>query len=294
MISVLIPFFNEKENIPLLLERLIPVLKGIGEEYEVIFVDDGSTDGSGRDIEKLPHVHFLRHRRQMGKGAALATAFQQSKGDTIIFMDCDLEDEPEEIPHFMEKIREGYDLVNGMRKDRQHTGIIKAYSSVANSFIRSFLRSPFHDVNCGFKAINRAVLELIPLYGNNFRFLPLGAFYEGFKVTEIGVSHKKRIHGVSKFGANKVFIGFIDTITAYFIYRFSERPLHFFGIIGAASSGVGTLILIWLGIERIVFNHNIYRRPILFLGMLLVIIGVQIAATGLLGELMVYLKRKKL
>lgn len=293
MISILIPFYNEKENIPILIERLLPVLKKTGVEYEVIFVDDGSTDGSGKDIVKTPHVQFLRHRRQMGKGAALSTAFQQSKGDIIFFMDSDLEDEPEEIPAFLEKMDQGYELVNGLRKDRQHSGLIRIYSGLANAFIRSLLRSPFHDVNCGFKAMTRAVLDTIPMYGNNFRFLPLAAFYEGFKVTEISITHKKRIYGQSKFGAGKVFIGFIDTITAYFIYRFSERPLHFFGILGAVASSIGTIILIWLGIDRIIFNHNIYRRPILFLGMLLVIIGVQIAATGLLGELMVYLKRKK-
>lgn len=293
MISILIPFYNEKENIPLLLERIIPVLKQTGKEYEVILVDDGSTDGSGKDLEKPAHVKILRHRRQMGKGAALSTAFQESKGDIIFFMDADLEDEPEEIQHFLEKIDDGYELVNGMRKNRQHSGLIKVYSGLANTFIRSFLRSPFHDVNCGFKAMRRTVLDTIPMYGNNFRFMPLAAFYEGFKVTEINVAHKNRIYGKSKFGASKVFIGFIDTITAYFIYRFSERPLHFFGILGAVASSLGGLILVWLGIDRLVFNHNIYRRPILFLGMLLVIIGVQIAATGLLGELMVYLKRKK-
>jgi glycosyltransferase involved in cell wall biosynthesis len=229
----------------------------------------------------------------MGKGAALSTAFQESKGDTIFFMDADLEDEPEEIPHFLKKIDDGYELVNGMRKNRQHSGLIKIYSGLANTFIRSFLRSPFRDVNCGFKAMKRSVLETIPMYGNNFRFMPLAAFYEGFKVTEIEVSHKNRMYGQSKFGASKVFIGFIDTITAYFIYRFSERPLHFFGILGAVASSIGAVILIWLGVERIIFSHEIYRRPILFLGMLLLIIGVQIAATGLLGELMVYLKRKK-
>lgn len=294
MISVLIPFHNEKENIPLLLARLIPVLHSSVKDYEVLFVDDGSTDGSGRELELPSHVKILRHRRQMGKGAALSTAFQNSKGDVIVFMDSDLEDEPEEIPHFLELLDAGYDFVNGKRIGRQHSGLIRIYSGLANYFIRSFLRSPFHDVNCGFKAMKRPVLDTIPLYGNNFRFLPLAAFYEGFKVTEVGVSHKKRIHGQSKFGAGKVFIGFIDTITAYFIYLFSERPLHFFGILGAVASSLGGIILIWLGIDRIIFNHNIYRRPILFLGMLLVIIGVQIAATGLLGELMVYLKRKKI
>jgi glycosyltransferase involved in cell wall biosynthesis len=293
MISVLIPFHNEEENVPVLRDRLMGVLDGVGEAYELLFVDDGSTDDTANRVAADGvRVQLLKHRRQMGKGRALATAFAAAKGDVIVFMDADLEDDPDELPRFLEKIRTGYDLVNGVRKGRKHSGIIRFYSSLANQFIRRFLRSPFTDINCGYKAMKRPVLETITLYGNNFRFLPLGAFYEGFKVTEIEVKHKNRVHGVSKFGTGKVFIGLIDTVTAYFLYRFSERPLHFFGSIGAVVAGFGSAILLWLGVERILLGHEIYRRPVLFLGMLLVIVGVQVGATGLLGELIVYMHKR--
>lgn len=293
MISVIIPFHNEKENLDPLQHQLHDVLKEIGDDFELIFVNDGSTDDSAKDLAKNDYTKLINLRRQMGKGKALQEGFSKSKGDTIVFMDADLEDDPKEVPHFIEKIKEGYDLVNGARQGRQHNGIIKMYSKNANAFIRSFLKSPFTDINCGFKAMKRAVLDEITLYGNNFRFLPLGAFYEGFKVTEIPVQHKQRIHGKSKFGMTKIFVGFFDTLTAYFLYRFSEKPLHFFGIWGAVLFGVGSIILGYLGFERIILGNEIYRRPILFLGLLLVIIGVQVGATGLIAELIVYLHKKK-
>lgn len=294
MISVLIPFFNEEQNLPILTDRLLHLLQKIGKPFEIVYVNDGSLDKSVEGIKPLPqHVRLVNHPRQMGKGRALLSAFEAAKGDILVFMDADLEDDPDELPRFIEKIDSGYDLVNGIRKGRQHKSIIKFYSSLANRFIRSYLKSPFTDINCGYKAMRRSVLESVPLYGNSFRFLPLGAFYEGFSVTEIEVKHKNRMYGVSKFGTGKVFIGLLDTLTAYFVYRFSERPLHFFGISGAVLLAIGTVIMVYLGIERIIFQHEIYRRPLVFLGMLHVIVGVQIIATGFLGELIVYLHKKK-
>ncbi len=294
MISVLIPFYNEEKNLPILLERLAKVFKTVHDSYEIILVDDGSLDDSVEAITPLPHhVKLVQHRRQLGKGRALLSAFHQAQGDVLVFMDADLEDNPDELPRFIDKIAEGYDLVNGHRQGRKHNPVIRLYSGLANRFIRGVLKSPFHDINCGYKAIRRPVLEEIALYGNNFRFLPLGAFYEGFHVTEIPVSHQNRIHGVSKFGMSKIFIGFLDTFTAYFLYRFAERPLHFFGISGGVTTLFGGLILLWLGFERIFLGHEIYRRPILFLGMLAVIVGVQIIATGFIGELLVYYQKKR-
>ncbi len=293
MISVIIPFHNEKENLPLLQVRLHDIFREMGRKYELIFVNDGSTDDSAASLEKDSHTKLVQLRRQMGKGKALQEGFNESEGQIILFMDADLEDDPKEIPSFIAKIDDGYDLVNGVRQGRQHNSVIKSYSKFANSFIRSFLKSPFTDINCGFKAMKRQVLEEITLYGNNFRFMPLGAFYEGFKVTEIPVQHKHRMFGKSKFGVTKVFIGFFDTLTAYFLYRFAEKPLHFFGIWGAILSFFGFLILGYLGFERIVLGNEIYRRPILFLGLLLVIVGVQVGLTGLIAELIVFLHKRK-
>lgn len=293
MISVIIPFHNEKENLPILQKKLHEELSPIAKEYELIFINDGSTDDSAEALEKDDNTKLIQLRRQMGKGRALQEGFSASKGSIIIFMDADLEDDPKELKNFIEKIKDGYDFVNGVRKGRKHNPVIKLYSGLANNFIQSFLKSPFTDINCGFKAIKREILEEIPIYGNNFRFLPLAAFYEGYRVTEIPVVHKQRIYGKSKFGMNKIFVGLIDTLTAYFIYRFAEKPLHFYGIWGAVLFAIGSVIMLYLGYERIILQHEIYRRPILFLGLLLIIVGVQIGATGLIAELIVYLHKKK-
>lgn len=292
MISVIIPFHNEKENLPILQHELHEQFKALGKDYELIFVNDGSTDDSATSLVKDAHTVLVKLRRKMGKGRALQEGFSVSKGKTIIFMDADLEDDPKMIPAFVTKIEEGYELVNGIRQGRKHNPVIKLYSGLANSFIRSVLKSPFEDINCGFKAMSRAILEDIPLYGNNFRFLPLAAYYEGYKVSEIPVPHKNRVYGKSKFGMSKVFVGLLDTLNAYFLYKFSEKPMHFFGIWGAILTALGTVILVWLSFERLVLGHEIYRRPILFLGMLLIIVGVQVGATGLLGELTVYLHKR--
>ncbi|MDO8497591.1 MAG: glycosyltransferase family 2 protein [bacterium] len=297
MISIIIPFHNEEENVSLLYKELKEALGHIHEEYEIVYVDDGSTDKSKQEVEKLAHedhkVKLVSLRKRFGKGKAISLGVQESKGDTIIFMDADLQDDPRDIPKFLEKLHTGFDVINGVRSSRQDSSIIKFYSKGGNSFLRSFLHSPFTDINCGFKAFKRKVLDEIVIYGNNFRFIPLAAYYQGFKVGEVSVANRKRIHGVSKFGLKKPFIGFIDTITAYFLYQFSERPLHFFGIIGAIFVLIGFIILGYLGIERIIFQQLIYRRPILFVGLLAVIVGVQITMTGFIGELVVYLHKKK-
>lgn len=296
MISILVPFHNEEKNLSILAGEIQEALKGHHTPYEVIFVDNASTDGSHAEAVNLAeqdnHIKAVRLRVK-GKGIALSEGLNHAKGDVIIFMDGDLQDNPQDILKFMEKMDEGYDLVNGIRQTRKDTGIIKFYSRYANRFLRSFLRSPFTDINCGFKAMKRAVLEEIPLYANNFRFLPIAAFYKGFKVGEIPVDNRERQHGQSKYRAGKIFIGLIDTLNAYFLYQFSERPLHFFGIIGAVFFSIGAIIMLILTVERLFFGMLLYRRPSLLYGISFLIVGIQIIMTGFIGELIVYLHKKK-
>ena len=300
MISIIIPFFNEEKNIVLLFKELGDVMEKTGRKYEIIFVDDGSTDRSLAVIQEAIKkvlgvkgtVKVLEQRKRFGKGEALVTGLKHAEGEICMFMDADLQDNPEDIPKFLKKIDEGSDLVNGARTVRKDNEIIKFYSKLGNLFLRYFLRSPFTDINCGFKAIRKSVLDEITLYGNNFRFLPVAAYLKGFKVNEVAVENRMRIHGKSKFGKSKAFIGFLDTITAYFLYSFSERPLHFFGIIGGALLLSGFLISVYLTFERVFFNILLYRRPALFLGILLIIVGIQIVTTGILGELIVYIGKK--
>lgn len=292
MISIIIPFFNEEEN----LKKLYQELSKLNFDFETIFVNDGSTDKSldiAQEIMKEnKKVKVVNLKKRQGKGRALDKGLDAAAGEIICFMDADLQDDPYDLTKFMKKIDEGYDFVNGKRSSRKESPIVRFYSKTANSFLKAFLKSPLSDINCGFKVFKREVIEDFILYSNNFRFLPLAAFYQGFKVGEVEVNNRPRIHGKSKFGPAKLVIGMIDTLTATFIYKFSESPLHFFGIIGGILSIAGFLILFILGIERIFFNQLLYRRPVLFLGIVFLIVGVQIIMTGIIGELIVYFNKK--
>jgi len=301
MISVVIPFYNEKESLPILINALVSELNRLKKEYEMILVDDGSNDDTNSKIKtqisklqlKSEKFKILMHKKRQGKGKALKTGVENSKGEILVFMDADFQDDPKDLPKFLKKIDEGYDFVNGYRIKRRENFLVKLYSKLASFFLKIFLHSPFSDINCGFKVFKREVLSDFIFYGNNFRFFPLFVFYQGFKVTEVPVVNHPRRFGKSKFGSKKVFVGIFDLLTAYFLYKFSEKPLHFFGILGGIISLTGFLILAFLAYERIFYNVLLYRRPVLWLGVLLVIVGIQIIATGIIGELMVYLSKKR-
>jgi glycosyltransferase involved in cell wall biosynthesis len=305
MLSIIIPFYNEEKNLPILIDRLIDQTSKLKEEWEIILVDDGSTDagasklkvnppaGATSDVTGGEKLKVFKHKKRLGKGKALKTGVENAIGETIIFMDADLQDDPKDLPKFLEKINEGYDLVNGWRKRRFDPWTKTLPSSIFNFLIlRILLRSSFHDVNCGFKAVRREILKTVPLYGDNYRFLPIIAQEQGFKTSEVVVSHHRRRFGSSKFGFWRLFFGLFDTLTTYFIFKFSEKPLHFFGPVGGILFFIGFFITLILAIERIFFSVLLYRRPILFLGLLLIIVGVQIMMTGIIAELIVYLNKK--
>lgn len=291
MISIIIPFYNESESLHVLINQLIDTLKKVSEKWEVVFVDDGSEETSNIKYQ-ISNIKLIRHRKRLGKGPALKTGIENSVGDVIIFMDGDLQDDPKDINKFLKKLDEGYDLVNGIRTDRQENYLVKIYSKIASWFLKSFLHSPFTDINCGFKAFKKEVLKDFNFYGNNFRFFPLATFLNGYKVSEISVVNNQRKFGKTKFGKSKIFVGILDTLTAYFLFKFSEKPLHFFGLIGGFLFLIGFVISFYLAIERIFFNVLLYRRPVLQLGILLIIVGIQIVMTGIIGELIVYLNKK--
>lgn len=296
MISIIIPFLNEAGNLKKLARETILALNELQRPYEVIFVDDGSTDAGAEELTSLPeydrHIHVYTHRKRSGKGVALGTGIRHAKGDIIVFMDADLQNDPQDLSKLLIKLDEGYDFVNGIRDGRDDPGLIRVYSKVANWFVRSALHSPYKDVNCAFKAMKKKVLDEVVFYGNNFRFLPIAVHLNGYKVTEVTIHNRPRHAGVSKFGVSKVFTGLLDTFTAYFLYRYSERPLLFFGGIGGVSFVIGFIIALYLTIERLFFNMMLYRRPLLQLAILLMIVGIQIIMTGFIGELVVYLNKK--
>lgn len=293
MISVIVPFYNEAKNIPLLVKELSVVLQGLKREFEIVLVDDGSNDGSTFNVQlSTLNIKLVFHKKRMGKGQALKTGIENSSGEIIVFMDGDLQDDPADLEKFLKKIDQGYDFVNGVRKERKDSLLVKFYSDTARFFLKKLLHSPFTDINCGFKAFKRPVIDNFIFYGNNFRFFPLAVYYEGYKVTEIPVNNRSRIHGQTKFGSGKLFVGLFDTVTAYFLYRFSEKPLHFFGTIGGTLFLTGFIISLYLAFQRIFFGELLYRRPLLWLGVLMIIVGVQIIMTGIIGELIVYLNKK--
>jgi glycosyltransferase involved in cell wall biosynthesis len=294
MISIIVPFYNEAESLPILVDQLIEQLDGLKKEYEIILVDDGSDDAFASKLKvKSEKLKVIFHRKRLGKGQALKTGIEYSNGEIIVFMDADLQDDPKDIHRFLKKIDEGYDFVNGIRTNRQENGLVKIYSKIASWFLKTFLHSPFTDINCGFKAFRKEVMEDFNFYGNNFRFFPLSAFLSGYKVSEISVINNQRKFGKTKFGPNKLFTGLLDTLTAYFLFKFSEKPLHFFGMIGGVLFFIGFLISLYLAFERIFFNVLLYRRPLLQFGILLIIVGIQVIMTGIIGELIVYLNKKK-
>ncbi|HEX9652942.1 MAG TPA: glycosyltransferase family 2 protein, partial [bacterium] len=227
-----------------------------------------------------------------GKSAALATGFKKARGAIIVTIDADLQDDPKEIPHVIQKLNEGYDLVSGWKKQRHDPFIKRASSKLFNRVTRWVTGLRIHDINCGLKAYRRVVTDSINVYGQLHRFLPVLAQWEGFKVGEVTVQHHPRQFGKSKFGTSRFFAGFFDLITVLFITRYTKRPLHLFGAAGLISFIFGMAISLYLSFDKIFFGKHLSNRPLLFLGVLLIIIGIQFVSIGLLGE-MITANRKR-
>ncbi|MGD0339192.1 MAG: glycosyltransferase family 2 protein [Bacteroidota bacterium] len=288
-ISVVIPLFNEAESLPDLSRQLRDVLQHQGGNYEVIFVDDGSTDNSYqilRDIHRINRrMKAIRFRRNFGKSAALAVGFTHAEGAIIVTMDADLQDDPTEIPNLVKKIREGYDLVSGWKKKR-YDPITKIISSRFFNFVTSVMTGfRLHDFNCGLKAYRSEVLKEIEVYGELHRFIPALVHWRGFRVGEIPVQHHRRKYGKTKFGPGRFLKGFLDLLTMLFTTRYIRRPLHLFGGWGIFSFLAGFCIDLWLSIEWLLNLTALSNRPIFFLGILFMIVGIQFISIGLLGEM---------
>lgn len=287
-ISVLIPLFNEEESLPILYRELREILGVLGIDYEIIFVDDGSTDKSFFVLERIYQkdnkVKVIQLRKNFGKSAALAAGLAIVEGELIITLDADLQDNPEEIPHFIEKMREGYDLICGWRVDR-FDPFFKRWSSHVFNFTTSFFTNiRLHDFNCGFKAFRSEVAKEIKIYGELHRYIPVFAFWRGFKVGELKVRHRPRRFGKSKFGAERFLRGFWDFLTVFFLTKYMRRPLHFFGPVGLLAFLLGLIINLYLSILWF-SGIPIGGRPLLILGVLLMILGIQSISMGLLGEM---------
>jgi glycosyltransferase involved in cell wall biosynthesis len=290
-ISIVIPLFNEEESIRPLYIEIKKALKTVACDFEAVFIDDGSTDKSLKNIKEIvrsdPKFKFISFRNNYGKSAALNVGFKNISGDVVITMDSDLQDDPNEIPNLIQKLEEGYDLVSGWKKKR-YDPLIKRISSKFFNFVTRIISGiKIHDFNCGLKAYRREVLQNLNVYGELHRYMPVLADWQGFKISEVIVKHHPRRYGKTKYGISRFFKGFIDLLTVMFITRYVKRPMHLFGFLGALAFLIGIVVNGYLTYEWI-SGQSLSNRPMLFLGILLIIVGVQFFSVGLLGEMMVH------
>ncbi|HYJ86610.1 MAG TPA: glycosyltransferase family 2 protein [Pyrinomonadaceae bacterium] len=296
-LSLVVPVYNERPALNELYERLSAVLRVFSSRYEIIFVDDGSNDGSLITLRELravdPFVRYIRFRRNFGKSAALAAGFRAARYGVVVTMDGDLQDLPEELPLLLEKLAEGFDVVSGWRHSR-HDRISKRIGSRIYNAVTGFLTGVrLHDLNCGFKVIKREVLDEVSVYGERHRFLPVLASYRGFLLGEAKIAHAPRRYGDSRYGLERVFGGMFSLLTVILMTRYNNKPLHFFGFLGTLLAFIGFIIDSYLIVLRILQLQWLSNRPLLIIGTLLIIVGVQLILFGLLAEMVAFSYRRE-
>ncbi len=289
-ISIVIPVFEEEESIPHLYRSIKDVMERLGRKYEILFVDDGSKDGSFAILEGIqksdPTVVVVSFRRNFGQTAAMAAGFAHAGGDIIITMDADLQNDPADIPKLIEKMK-GHDVVSGWRKNRQDKFLSRRLPSIlANKLISSVTGVHLHDYGCTLKAYRKEVIKNVRLYGEMHRFIPAMASWVGASITEVETTHHARKFGRSKYGISRTVRVILDLITVKFLQSFSTRPIHAFGSAGLLLGAVGFALGAYLSFEKIVRGQSIGARPLLILAALLIILGVQLVIMGLLGEML--------
>ena len=291
-LSIVIPVFNEEENILHIVESLEPVLGSCGRNYEIIFVDDGSTDGTFSELrnahDKNPHIKIIKFRKNFGQSAALKAGFDHVKGDVVISMDGDLQNDPVDIPVLLNKLEnEDYDVVCGWRADRNDPFFKKLVSKFAN-LIRISITSDFiHDSGCTFRVYKNECVKGLDLYGETHRYIPAMLLWKGYKIGEVKVKHHSRKYGVTKYNWRRVVKGFLDLIVISFWQKYSVRPIHVFGGLGMMLSGLGVVIGGYLGVQRLFFGVGLSDRPLFLVAILMMIVGVQFVVSGILADIMI-------
>lgn len=293
--SLVIPVLNEEESIPELIKKIDQSLKNTA--YEIIFIDDGSTDNSYELIKELSkkkdNIRLISFRRNLGKSPALTVGFQKAKGEFVVMMDADLQDDPAEIEKLQKKIDEGYDLVSGWRKERRDSLLKVVSSKFFNSLMSWLFNVKVHDLNCGLKIMKNDVAKELFLYGGMHRFITIVSKELGFKVAEASILHHPRIYGKSKYKPTKILTDIPDLMTIYFLAKYTKRPLHFFMKLGAPIFLIGFIALFYLSIIWL-FGQSIGNRPLLVFGVLFIVTGFQIMLTGLIADLIVNFNRKEI
>ncbi len=288
-LSIVIPLLNEEESLRPLFQRIEEAVNPLGLSYEVIFIDDGSSDGS-MDVLRELHgrsqvVRIVQFRRNFGKAAAYSAAFSRVRGKYVVTMDADLQDDPAEIPNLIEKLEEGYDLVSGW-KEKRHDPLGKTIPSRFFNWVTGRVSGiDIHDFNCGLKAYRREVTQDVKIYGELHRYIPVLAGLEGYSVSEVSVTHHARQFGTTKYGWSRLFKGFLDLLTVMYLGRYMGRPLHLFGVMGVFLTGIGMLINLYIASLWLQAGTIQHRYPLLSLGTLLTVLGFQVVCTGLIGDM---------
>jgi glycosyltransferase involved in cell wall biosynthesis len=294
-VTLVVPGLNEAESLPLLAAQ-VKEARGPEASYELIFVDDGSTDNSWQVIQDLHKsdsaVRGVRLRSNFGKAMALAAGFERARADLVIMMDADLQDDPADLPKMIEKIEGGLDVVVGWKVERHDPLNRRIFSRIFNNTVGYVTGVRLHDMNCGFKAYRREVLQSIPIYGDLFRFIPVLASWQGFSVGEMPVNHRARQFGQSRYGLERILRGFFDLLSVSFLTKYSRKPMHLFGLLGLLFTFLGLLISGYLSVLWLQ-GEAIGSRPLLLLGVLLILVGVQSFSIGLLGEFMTFQYERK-
>lgn len=291
-LTVVIPVLNEAENLPILAERLTDALEKLGRTYEIIIIDDGSRDASFTILTDLartnPHLRVVRLRRNFGQTAAFSAGFDRARGEVVVTLDADLQNDPADISMLLERIDAGYDVVSGWRAHRQDPFLNRRLPSIiANWIISRVTGVHLHDFGCSLKAYRTEVLSEIRLYGELHRFIPAIASWQGVAVTELPVHHAPRQFGKSKYGIGRTLRVILDLITIRFLLSYGTRPMQIFGLFGLILSGLGMLTGVYLTYTKLVYNESIGNRPLLLLAVLLIVVGMQLISMGLVGELVV-------
>ncbi|HEX7070542.1 MAG TPA: glycosyltransferase family 2 protein [Rhodothermales bacterium] len=291
-LTIVVPVYDEEASLDELARQIREVCDGQGWAFEVLMIDDGSHDASWSVIQRIhaadPRFNGIRFRRNYGKSAALSVGFARARGRYVVTMDADLQDDPHELPGLVAMLDEGNDLVSGWKR-RRHDPLSKTIPSRLFNFVMRVISGiPIHDFNCGLKAYRREVAQHVVVYGELHRYIPMLAKWEGYsRIGEKVVQHHPRRYGHTKFGVERLIRGFLDLISVFFLTRFAARPMHFFGILGTLSFAGGFAIGLWLTIQKLFFNIYISNRPILLLGLLLMLLGAQFFSTGLLAEMVI-------
>lgn len=286
-LSVVVPLYNEEGNVKELHRRIKEACAKLGKPFEIIFVDDGSKDGTVKDCEGLTPLTLIKLRKNFGQTAAFDAGIKHSTGEIVITMDGDLQNDPADIPLLLEEMKNGFDIVSGWRWQRKDTFSKKFFSRGANLLRKVLLQDTIHDSGCSLKAYRKECFEGIDLFGEMHRFIPALLQLEGFSVGEVKVSHHPRVHGKTKYNWKRAIKGFADMISVWFWRKYSGRPLHLFGGAGMAMSLVGGAILTWMAVEKIFFSASLSERIWPLIGIFLVLVGIQLFVSGLLADILI-------